>query len=70
MPVDAVIIVIETVIGAFGILGNGVVSFVIFKVPATRTLTNAFIFNRAFIDFVLAIANANYEPTSPCTGTT
>ena len=42
----------KTIIGLFGILGNGTVCLVIFRIEAMHTLTNALIFNQAVIDFV------------------
>ncbi|XP_038046004.1 allatostatin-A receptor-like [Patiria miniata] len=44
--------ILRTVIGSIDILGNSVVCIVIAKVPAMRTLTNAFIFNQALIDLL------------------
>ncbi|XP_071807818.1 somatostatin receptor type 5-like [Asterias amurensis] len=42
----------QTIVGILGILGNALVCFVIWKVPAMRTRTNAFIFHQAVIDLI------------------
>ncbi|XP_038050923.1 neuromedin-U receptor 2-like [Patiria miniata] len=52
MDVQSTLRLLQTVIGSVGIFGNFVVCIVIAKVPAMRTLTNAFIFNQAVIDFL------------------
>jgi hypothetical protein len=54
MNMESVLIlrIAKTVIGLFGIFGNGIVCFVIYRFEAMHTLTNALIFNQAVIDFV------------------
>ena len=42
----------KTIIGIFGILGNGLVCFVIYRVKDMHSLTNTLIFNQAVIDFI------------------
>ncbi|XP_038050917.1 neuromedin-U receptor 2-like [Patiria miniata] len=52
MDVQLTLKILQTVLGSVGIFGNFVVGVVIAKVPAMRTLTNAFIFHQAVIDFL------------------
>ncbi len=42
----------QDIVGILGIVGNALVCFVIWKVPAMQTRTNAFIFHQAVIDFL------------------
>ena len=59
--------VAKTIIGLFGILGNGVVCLVIFRIEAMHTVTNALIFNQAAIDFVsclFMLCNSNIPDSS------
>ncbi|XP_033642248.1 kappa-type opioid receptor-like [Asterias rubens] len=42
----------QDIVGIIGILGNGLVCFVIFKVRSMQNRTNAFIFHQAVIDFL------------------
>ncbi|XP_071499814.1 galanin receptor type 1-like [Diadema antillarum] len=44
-----------SLIGAVGMLGNGLVLFVIYRVPSLRNITNLFIFNQSLIDFVSSV---------------
>ncbi|XP_038069721.1 QRFP-like peptide receptor [Patiria miniata] len=52
MDAATITLILKIIIGVVGIFGNTVVCVVIAKVPAMRTLTNAFIFNQAVIDFL------------------
>ncbi|XP_033642259.1 trissin receptor-like [Asterias rubens] len=45
----------QDIVGIIGILGNGLVCFVIFKVRSMQTRTNAFIFHQAVIDFLSSV---------------
>ena len=47
--------VVKTLIGVFGIVGNGLVCLVIFRVPFMHTVTNAFIFHQAAIDLMASL---------------
>ncbi|XP_022087506.1 octopamine receptor 1-like [Acanthaster planci] len=47
--------VIQSLVGLIGILGNCLVCVVIWRVPVMHTLTNAFIFNQAVVDFVASL---------------
>ena len=47
--------IIYILIGVTGIGGNGLVLFVIYRVPSLRNITNLFIFNQSLIDFVSSI---------------
>ncbi|XP_022086755.1 neuromedin-U receptor 2-like [Acanthaster planci] len=58
MEVQSKLPFLHTVIGGIGILGNAVVCVVIVKVPVMRTLTNAFIFNQAFVDLLGSLVMA------------
>ncbi|XP_022099166.1 allatostatin-A receptor-like [Acanthaster planci] len=49
---DARLRFLQIGIGSAGVLGNSVVCAVIGRVPAMRTVTNAFIFNQALADFL------------------
>ena len=42
----------KTLVGILGILGNGLVCLVIWRVSALHTRTNAFIFHQAVVDFL------------------
>ncbi|XP_038052710.1 RYamide receptor-like [Patiria miniata] len=44
--------ILQTVFGVLAMIGNGIVVVVIYKVPYMHTITDAFIFNQAAIDFV------------------
>ena len=44
--------ILQTIVGFLGICGNGLVCVVIIKVNFMHTVTNAFIFNQALIDFL------------------
>ncbi|XP_038052709.1 RYamide receptor-like [Patiria miniata] len=44
--------ILQTIIGVLGMIGNGIVAVVIYKVPYMHTITDAFIFNQAAIDFL------------------
>ena len=47
--------VIKTLIGIFGVCGNGLVCVVIFKVSFLHTVTNAFIFHQAVVDLLASL---------------
>ncbi len=47
--------VVKTIIGIFGICGNGLVCIVIFHVSFLHTVTNAFILHQAVIDLLASI---------------
>ncbi|XP_038050059.1 allatostatin-A receptor-like [Patiria miniata] len=68
MDAEFVLRIVRTIVGCLGILGNGLVCLVIAKVPVMRTITNAFIFNQAVIDFLASlclIIKSNCFPTMP-----
>ncbi|XP_071798785.1 melanopsin-like [Asterias amurensis] len=46
------LLIFQTIVGCLGIFGNGLVCVVIIKVHFMHTITNAFIFNQALIDFL------------------
>ncbi|XP_022084978.1 neuropeptide FF receptor 1-like [Acanthaster planci] len=52
MESNLVLRVIKTTVGLFGIVGNGLVCAVIYKIPFMHTLTNALIFNQASVDLL------------------
>ncbi|XP_071798786.1 alpha-1A adrenergic receptor-like [Asterias amurensis] len=49
------LLISQIIIGVLGILGNSLVCVVIIKVYSMHTITNAFIFNQALIDFLGSI---------------
>ncbi|XP_071798788.1 melanopsin-like [Asterias amurensis] len=49
---NLLLLIFQTIVGCLGILGNGLVCVVILKVHFMHTITNAFIFNQALIDFL------------------
>ncbi|XP_071784563.1 galanin receptor 2b-like [Asterias amurensis] len=58
----------QTIVGILGILGNALVCFVILKIPAMQTRTNAFIFHQAVIDFLgstMALLNSEVIVPDP-----
>ncbi|XP_038052711.1 RYamide receptor-like [Patiria miniata] len=44
--------ILQTIIGVLGMIGNGIVAVVIYKVPYMHTITDAFIFNQTATDFL------------------
>ncbi|XP_071804807.1 melanopsin-like [Asterias amurensis] len=46
------LLIFQTIVGCLGICGNGLLCIVIIKVHFMHTITNAFIFNQALIDFL------------------
>ncbi|XP_038060022.1 kappa-type opioid receptor-like [Patiria miniata] len=46
------IFIVQTIVGIIGMLGNALVCLVIWRDRAMHTLTNAFIFNQATVDFL------------------
>ncbi|XP_022109111.1 beta-3 adrenergic receptor-like [Acanthaster planci] len=55
MALEAFLRVVQTVVGVLGIVGNTTVCVVIYKVQSMHTMTNAFIFNQAVVDFLASV---------------
>ncbi|XP_022084411.1 galanin receptor type 2-like [Acanthaster planci] len=67
MDAGLLIRVYQTLIGIVGVVGNGLVCLVIYRVSSMHTTTNAFIFNQAAIDLLgsLVMAVRSNMPALP-----